>query len=316
MTQSAEATPSGSSATEPSVNRLPNFLIIGVQKSGTTSIYNYLKAHPQVFMSTVKETDFFERDWENEPPERQARKRNGVITLADYSRLFDGVTDEIAVGEASPNYLLHYKVSAERIRQQIPDAKLIAILRNPVQRAYSDYLMNVRDAIGKSHTSLGEQVKTRGESSYVLLKGRYYEQIKQFMTVFGPDQVKVFLYDDLRQDARGLMQEMYGFLGVDPTFTPDTSKRAQTGQVPKNQALNRLMRTENPLRSAVSGLLRVLFPESIRRQLRSQLLKLNSQSKAALPLSDTDKQLLIDYYRDDVLKLQDLLGRDLSAWLK
>ncbi|MEO0541965.1 MAG: sulfotransferase domain-containing protein, partial [Cyanobacteria bacterium P01_A01_bin.105] len=170
-------------------------------------------------------------------------------------------------------------------------------------------------AIGTAHTPLGEQVKTRGDSSFVLLKGRYYEQMKHFMDVFSPEQIKVFLYDDLRADAQGLMQEMYGFLGVDPTFTPDTTQRAQTAKVPKNHTLNRLMRTQNPLRSAVSGLMRVV-PESVRRQLRSQLLTLNSKSKAALPLSETDKQLLIDYYRDDILKLQDLLGRDLSSWLK
>jgi len=313
MTQSTESTVRPPAQ---SVKRLPNFLIIGVQKSGTTSIYNYLKAHPQIFMSAIKETNFFERDWANETPERQACRKDGVITLADYSRLFDGVTDEIAIGEASPNYLFHHEETVERIRQHLPDAKLVAILRNPVRRAYSDYLMNVRDAIGKTHRPLGEQVKTRGNTSYVLRKGLYYEQIQHFFEVFGRDQVKVLLYDDLRRDPVGLMQEMYGFLGVDPAFTPDTSKRAQTAQVPKNQSLNRLMRTKNPVRSAVSGMLRVLFPESIRRQLRSQLLNLNSQPKAALPLSDTDKQLLIDYYRDDVLKLQGLLGRDLSAWLQ
>ncbi|MEO1593524.1 MAG: sulfotransferase [Cyanobacteria bacterium J06632_22] len=312
MAQSAEATKSP----EQSVHRLPNFLIIGVQKSGTTSIYNYLKAHPQIFMSSVKETNFFERNWENESPERLARRKNGINTLADYSRLFDGVTDEQAWGEASPNYLFHHQQSVDLIRQHVPGAKLIAILRNPVERAYSDYLMSVRDAIGTSQRSLGEQVKTRGSSSFTLLKGRYYEQIKHFIDVFGTNQVQVLLYDDLRQDAGQLMQDMYAFLGVDPTFTPDTSKRAQTAQVPKNQALNRLMRTENPLRSVVSGVMRGLLPESTRQKLRSQLLSLNSQSKAALPLSDTDRQLLIDYYRDDILKLQDLLGRDLSAWLR
>lgn len=298
-----------------SPGRLPTFLIIGVQKSGTTSIYNYLKAHPQIFMSPVKETNFFEREWGKEPPEVLARRKVPVNTLADYSQLFTGATDEIALGEASPNYMLHHHKSADLIQAVVPQAKLIAVLRNPVERAYSDQLMHIRDAVGTQHQSLADQVKTRGESSYVLLKGKYADSIQHFIDVFGADQVKVFLYDDLRKDAIAFMQQMYEFIGVDASFTPDTSRKAQTAQVPKNQTLNRLLKTQNPLRSAVSGLLRRLLPQAARQRLRSQVISLNSDSKKQ-GLNPEERALLQDYYRADILKLQDLIQRDLSAWLK
>lgn len=296
--------------------RLPTFIIIGVQKAGTTSIYNYLKQHPQIYMSPIKETNFFERYWEQETPELQARRKskNGIMTLDDYCRLFDGVTDEIAFGEVSPNYMFHHPVSVRRIRDTVPDIKLIAVLRNPVQRAYSDYLMHLRDAIGTPRP-LGEQLKTSNDKSYVLLKGKYYESLKHFLDAFGPTRLQVFLYDDLCRNATAFMQAMYEYIGVDPNFEPDTALKMQSAKVIKNQKLNHLIRTQNPIRSAVSGFLRVLLPETLRRQLRSQIINLNSQDKSHLPLSDEERQLLQDYYREDILKLQDLIQRDLSFWL-
>ena len=162
---------------------LPNFLIVGVQKAGTTSIYNYLQEHPQVYMSLVKETNFLEKDWENMPPEQQ--NKNGIVTLEKYSELFADVKDEIAIGEASPNYLFHYESSAARIKKYVPDAKLIVVLRNPVERAYSDYLMHIRDAIG--YRSLSEQIKHSSHKSFILRKGFYYVPLKYYFAQFGQE---------------------------------------------------------------------------------------------------------------------------------
>ena len=94
--------------------KLPTFLIVGVQKAGTTSIYNYLQEHPQVYMSPIKETNFLERDWEKLVAENSNIK-NRISSFDDYCKLFSGVGDEIAIGEASPNYIFHYESSAPRI---------------------------------------------------------------------------------------------------------------------------------------------------------------------------------------------------------
>lgn len=295
--------------------RTPTFLIIGVQKSGTTSIYHYLKQHPQVYMSPVKETNFFERDWQQATTEMQQRKKDGILTWERYQQLFNGANENhIALGEASPNYMFHYRFAAEQIHQQLPKAKLIAVLRNPVQRAFSDYLMHVRDAVGQQ-TPLAEQVRSRGESSHVLLKGKYYASLKHFMDICGHDQVDVFLYDDLKQDSSQFMQGIYQSIGVNPDFAVNTTKKAQTAKVPKNQTVNRLLKTQNPIRTVATGLMQVV-PTQLRHQLRDRLIAINSQTKSKAKFTEEDTILLRQYYREDILKLQDLLQRDLSAWLE
>ncbi|MEL6854337.1 MAG: sulfotransferase [Cyanobacteria bacterium J06607_13] len=296
----------------------PNFLIFGVQKAGTTSVYSYLAQHPQVYVSPRKETQFMGRS----PAERRGEGidlktpggRQKILTIEAYEALFDGVTDELAIGEASPNYLFRHEYAVPAIETYTPDAKLIAILRDPVDRAYSDYLMHVRQVVGNQRP-LAEQVRDSGQTSHTLLKGKYYEGMKHFLEAFGPEQVKVFLYDELRQDSTAMMQQMFDFIGVDSGFAVDTGKRQQTAEVPKNQSVNKLLRTKNPLRSAAGSVLRMVLPEKKRQQLRSRLIAANSQGKEGLPLTPEDRTLLKDYYREDVLKLQELLGRDLSAWL-
>ncbi|MGP1387943.1 MAG: sulfotransferase family protein [Thainema sp.] len=295
---------------------LPNFIVFGVQKAGTTSIYNYLKQHPEIYMSPVKETNFFERDWATAPPETLAKKRNGIYTLEQYQQLFAGVTDELAIGEVSPNYLFHHDVAVPLIQQYVPQAKLITVLRNPVDRAYSDYLMHIRDAIDSdAEMSLAEQVRQRPDSSFTLLKGRYYQPLKQFVEAFGANQIQICLYDDLSRNAVQTMQTMYRFLGVDDQFEPDTQQRSQVAKVPKNKTVNSLMRTQNPIRSTAATALKLMMPEAARKQLRDRILALNSTDKSKMPLKAADRALLQDYYRDDILQLQDLINRDLSAWL-
>lgn len=293
---------------------LPNFIVFGVQKAGTTSLYNYLKQHPQIYMSPIKETNFFERDWSNASPEVKAKKRNGITSLEKYNALFAGATTELAVGEVSPNYLFHHQVAVPMIRQHLPQVKLIAILRNPVERAYSDYLMHVRDVLS-DQMDLASQVKFRANSSFMLRKGLYSEPLQHFYDVFGEQQIRVFLYDDLCRDAVRLMQEIYQFLGVDGHFQPDTSHRAQVARVPKNKTLNSLLRTRNPVRSLVASALRMVVPTTVRNQWRERLLALNSTDKSQRPLLVEERRLLLDYYRDDIDHLQTLIGRDLSVWL-
>ncbi len=296
---------------------LPNFLIFGVQKAGTTSIYTYLREHPQVYMSPLKEPEFLGRepDARSADGSPQPNRRKKIQTIQDYQALFDGVTDEIAIGEASPNYLFMHEQAVPKIQTHVPNAKLMAFLRNPVERAYSNYLMNVRDLVG-NRKPLADQVKYSSESSYTLLKGRYYEGIKHFLEVFGPEQVKIFLYRTLQQDSDALMREVYTFIGVDNNFKADTNRQQQQAEVPKNQAINQLLRTRNPLRSTAGAALKVVLPEAQRQKLRSRLISANSQGKEALPLLDEDRQLLENYYREDILRLQDLLERDLSSWLQ
>lgn len=295
--------------------KLPNFIIFGVQKAGTTSIYTYLKQHPQIYMSPVKETNFWSTDSKNIEPNGTPKKSNKILTIEQYAQLFENVKDEIAVGEASPNYLFHYQISSKLIYQHLPQVKLIAILRDPAERAYSDYLMNIRDAKSIGGRTLTEQLKYSSHKSYVLRKGLYYQPLKHYLEKFGHEQIRVYLYDDLCQSPVKFMQNMYEFLEVDPTFIPDTTRKAQEGKLPKNQAVNNLLRTQNPIRKVAATALKTFFPLEVRQNIRSRILEINSIDKKQLKLSVEERKLLVDFYRDDILKLQELIERDLSGWL-
>lgn len=293
--------------------KLPTFLIVGVQKAGTTSIYNYLKEHPQVYMSPIKETNFLEKDWEKAAPEILTKKGNGIYTFEKYCQLFAEVKDEVAIGEVSPNYLFHYKSSSECILRYLPNVQMLAILRNPVERAYSDYLMHVRDDISTDR-SLSYHIN-RQNSSFTILKGFYSEHIEYFGNKFGHDRLKIYLYDDLCKDPVGLMQDIYRTIGVDDTFIPDISRKAQIAQVPKVKFLNTILRKQNPLRSLVAGGLKYVLPLDVRQNIRSRLININSQ-KTVPPLTPAERQQLVEIYREDILKLQELIQRDLSSWLR
>ncbi|ASC69283.1 hypothetical protein XM38_002100 [Halomicronema hongdechloris C2206] len=295
--------------------KLPNFLIIGVQKAGTSSVYHYLKGHPQVYMSPIKEPNFLMRDWQSDPTTRVQRNKGKIRTLEAYCQLFQASQDEVAIGEASPNYLFHYQSAADQIQKYVPQAKLICILRNPVDRAYSDYLMHLRDAIHDKPRSLSEQIRYRAQQSFIIRKGFYYAPLKHFYTIFGREQLRVYLYDDLCESAVDFMQEIYRFLEVDSSFRPDVSRKAQVAQVPQNQWLNKLLRRENRARRVAATILRPLMSPQARHRLRAQLLNLNSKDKSQEPLRPEDRQQLIELYREDILKLQDLVHRDLSSWL-
>jgi hypothetical protein len=297
--------------------RLPTFIIVGVQKAGTTSIYDYLQQHPQVYMSPVKEPNFLERDWPRLLAEGAIASRpNRIDTFEKYAALFEGVTDEIAIGEASVNCLFHYDQSIHLIKKYVPDVQIIVVLRHPAERAYSDYLMHIRDCVpGEGQQSLGEIIATRAQTAYMIRKGFYTEGIQAFQAAFGADRVKVMLHDDLKASAADFMRDFYGFIGVDDHFETDVSRRAQTAEVPKNKSVNALLRSQNPFRTAVASTLRLFVPPEVRQQLRDRLIRLNSAQTSTDPFLPEDRAHLIALYRDDVLKLQDLLQRDLSTWL-
>lgn len=291
--------------------RLPNCLLAGFEKCGTTSIYNYLNQHPHIYMSPVKEPNFLERDWDTFTGEKKDR----IDTLEKYQNLFSAANDShIAIGEASPNLLFYYQSSIPRIQHYVPDAKIVAILRDPVERAYSDYLMHIRDEIKGNDRSLVDQVKYSPQTSHTLKKGLYYAPIQHFMAAFGPEQFQVCWYEDFAQDPIPFMQKLYQYFGVDPSFVPDVSHKAQMSQIPRSRSINKLLRTSNPLRNTIAAGLRLILPLNLRQRIRTLLLNLNSQGKATQSLSDEERSALSRYYYEDILQLQNLLQQDLSHW--
>lgn len=294
---------------------MPNFLIIGAAKSGTTALYHYMKQHPQIYMSPLKETEFFAFEGEKldfyGPGDMP---RHSITKLEDYQAQFQNVSNEIAIGEASPAYL-YISAASDRIQQHIPDAKLIVILRDPVERAYSQFLMFIRD--GRETTfdfaTALQLEETRASKNWAwgwryIDLGFYHLQLKRYFDKFDPGQIKVYLYEDLSKNPISVLQDVFCFLGVDETFVPDISVRHNISGMPKNKIIHSFLARPNLIKTA----LRPLLPTSLRKQLAKDLRDKNFSKPT---LSSEMRSQLIDIFREDILQLQDLIQRDLSAWL-
>ncbi len=297
---------------------MPNFLVIGAAKAGTTSLYSYLKEHPQIYMSPHKEPRFFAL--EGKPIDFQGpgdlTRFKFVTNIESYRALFEEVSHEVAIGEASPWYL-YVPQAPKRIKNYIPNAKLIAILRDPVERAYSNFLHAVSEELEPLNDFMqameAEEERIRHNWSYrwhYKQKGFYSVQIKRYYDLFDRDQIRFYLYDDFITSPMSVMQDIFRFLGVNDTFVPNTSQKHNVSRLPKNKVLDKLCRQPNSMKS----ILKPFLPSRLRQQVKTNLINLNLQKKPQL-LPEVRKQF-IEEYREDILRLQELIQRDLSRWLK
>jgi hypothetical protein len=298
--------------------RMPNFIIIGAAKSGTTSVYRYLQQHPLVYMSPLKETNFFAYEgqtlkfrWWGEPP---ISILHSITDINAYCAQFRDVSNELAIGEASPLYLYH-QTAAARIQHYLPNAKLIAILRHPVERAFSHFthlIRHNREPLSDFSQALQEEKARMREGwnwdYYYRDMGFYYVQLKRYFDIFARAQIKVFLYEELKTDAKGFMKQIFRFLGIDDAFLPDVSIRYNVSGSPKNKFVQAFLSKWNPIKAIVKSFL----PQELRYRLLSQVGN-KIFTKPELPLGIRSQ--LLEGYREDILKLQDLIKRDLSMWL-
>lgn len=307
---------------------MPNFLIIGAMKSGTTSLYHYLKQHPQIYMSPVKEPKFFALEGEKLYPGYQEDQKfewhgsggltriDGVRDIETYRQLFKEVSQEKAIGEASPLYIYVPK-AVERIKYYIPEAKLIAILRHPVDRAYSHFINWIQrgfEPYDADFIQVLQEEETRLKNDWSPIwhykqRGFYYIQLKRYYETFDRSQIKVCLYEEFRANPISIAQDIFKFLGVDNKFVPDTDQTYNLTGLTKNKSIKELINNPNPMKS----ILKPFLPKQLREYLKSYLKEKNT-FKPKLEL-DVRRQL-IEEYRDDILKLQELIQRDLSKWLE
>jgi hypothetical protein len=290
---------------------LPTFLVIGAAKAGTTALYWYLSEHPDVFMSPVKETNFFAYGVDDAGRLLYGdaeHHRFPIRTRAEYERLFQGAGGAAAVGEASPIYL-ECPQAAARIRELLPEARLLCILRHPVDRAYSDYQMflRARDRRLDPAADLTPAAPWARPDSHWMRIGRYHAQLARYYDRFPRDQIQVLLFDDLRRDAQAAVQDVYRFVGVDAGFRPDFDTPHNVGGMPSSVFLERVLRN-GAIRAAVSPLVPQRAVNWARR-LRTR----NMQQAPALP-AELRRELTADC-RDDILRTGELIGRRLDHWL-
>lgn len=291
---------------------LPNFIVIGAAKSGTTAMYWYLAEHPQVFMSPVKETNWFAYGVDDEGALAYGDPRIHrfpVKSAAAYEKLFAATGKARAVGEASPIYL-ECPQSAARIHTCMPDVRIICGLRNPVERAFSDYLMYLRDN-GRpfiAERELRTDSAWAQPDSHWMRVGRYHAALARYYAAFPRENIHIFLFDDLRRDLPRVVRETYRFLGVDPAFLPDLATPYNPGGVPENMLLERVFRHTAIARVAIERWL----PKSVFDRLR-RLRAANLQKPPPLP--EALRLELMEHFRDDIARTSALIGRDLGHWL-
>ena len=290
---------------------LPNFIVIGAAKAGTTALYWYLAEHPDVFMSPVKETNFFAygRDARGQllygDPEHH---QFPVKSLSEYEELFTEAGKAAAVGEASPMYL-ECPQAAGRIRALLPDTRIICGLRHPVDRAYSDRLMYLRSlgrALDPAHDLSVSAAWARPDSHWMRI-GRYHEQLTRYYEAFEREQIHIFLFDDLKRNPLRVMQEMYRFLGVEPGFVPDFATPHNVGGMPASKLLESVF-TSRAIRSAVGSWMPTRAANWV-RQLRTR------NMRQAPPLPAELRQELTRQFRADIARTSELIGRSLEHWL-
>jgi hypothetical protein len=300
---------------------LPNFLVLGAARSGTTSLYRYLSQHPAVYLSPVKEPNFFAFAGESTAGRGAGFQRMVSVSVTDpaeYRALFDGVTTETRYGEASTKYL-YLPSAVGNIRRYVPDARFVVTLRNPVERAYSQYLLTLRDMketltdFGAALEAEPQRIREDWDTSYHYAKrGFYYHQLRRYLDVFSRDQFSITLYDDLRRDPPTLMRVLFRFLGVDencPVDTQATHHSSRMVRTPRNEFWSTVMVKPSRTRT----FLKQMLPTALREPVSQRL---HERATFQPPLLPEVRAKLVAGYREDILRLQDLLGRDLSGWLK
>lgn len=312
----------------------PNFFTIGVVKAGTSSLHHYLEQHPHVYMSPIKETNYFSRkDIDsslfskaylntvnvdlNKYLSSNMREKIHIAHITeekDYLRLFSNVTNETAIGESSNSYIL-CEESPGLIHQAYPKAKIIIMLRNPVKRIFSHYLMNLRlgitlenDLITELKNDQTREINGWGANHQYFSIGLYYEQVKRIYDVFPAEQILLCYFEDYQQDGAAIMKKIYHFLGVKDDFKPDITEKINVAGIAKFKILNYLINYFG-------------FFDWARRRLPVTWRKLFKKywytvDKKSIPvMSAEEKQYLVNYYREDIINLGKFLKKDLSHWL-
>jgi hypothetical protein len=297
-------------------NVLPDFLIVGASKSGTSSIFHYLKQHPEIFLSEVqKEGRYFSQMKGNfSGPGDSGIDKTITPNLEQYKTLFKNYNNEKTAGDISPEYLYFHEKAIPLIKKVLgTHTKIIIILRSPVERAFSGYMHFKRDKREDlSFEEALEKEEERKQKNWIWAwqyknSGLYYDQVKAYLDNFR--NTKVIVFDDFREQPKKILAEICEFLGVNPDFEFDTSYKYNVSGNPKSQILYKLETSRG-----LVIFLKKFIPNKMVGKLKNSLTGEKQMKKEKM--KPETKQQLIKFFKNDILKLQELIEQDLSHWLK
>lgn len=298
--------------------KLPNFLVVGAARCGTTSLFYYLLQHPDVYIPKRKECMFFSGMSKHIQGRGRVFASSVVSDLEAYQALFADVAGEKAVGEISTDYLYFHQPSIRNIKRVLGDhTRIIIMLRNPVQRAYSHYLHHRRYGIEElsfEDALVAEPERIRQNHFWAFhysTASFYFPAVQAYLEHFR--HVKVCLYDDLERDPSGVVREIYAFLGVDASFVPDVTERYNVS----GEYRSRVVRFLSQKSDAAKRMLFPLFKRWVEHERgRRGLEKLLARMLVKPSMRADTRRILMDRHRQDIVKTQRLIQRGLEHWLR
>ena len=295
----------------------PDFFIVGAPRCGTTALYTYLRRHPDVFMPDLKEPHHFCTD---------IKSVNIVKSLDKYLRLFDMAPENAVAGEASVFYLSS-TTAARNIHNFNPDAKIVVMLRDPIDMIHSNYLKNLSLRV-ESEGNFGKALKLErdrtdgplapivdandGFKLRYLANARFADQLERYFAVFGRERVFTIIYDDLKNAPQELYRRICLFLEIEPIAPRAFEVVNQNIQV-RSKLIERFLRRPP---AWAAGLSHALMSPSVRRKMVDRIVASNSVVRPRDPIPTAIRRRLAAELRPDVDRLERLLGRDLSHWCR
>ena len=285
-----------------------DFFIVGAPKAGTTSLYHYLNEHLEIEMSSQKEPDFFSD--KSLQKQKLYYAKNRIDTIEKYNSLFQR-EDVILRGDASVSYLFYEDVPHKLI-QYNPDAKIIIMLRNPIDRAFSHYLMDYGlGLISESfETIIQKQSKHKNANLFYqqyIQVSEYAKQIKRYLEVFSKDNIYFIDYEDFKNKTSDIVNSVLMFLAVNDDFQSYLRKKHNTYTAPKNRII-RYVYSFVSFRNMLANIL----PRNLTKIIRNLLFRSDKKPK----LSDSTRDFLKKHFESDVRELSKLLNKDFAKWIR
>lgn len=297
----------------------PNFLIIGAQKCGTTALYDALRQHPEIYMSPVKEPFYFILNGTPPPFPIPSEEYRAQLRYTDesYAALFQGATGQRAIGEASAIYLSSYQPArtAANIYAFNPQMRLIALVRQPADRAYSAFHYYQGRNFEPEQTFCAalaaEPVRRKGNDLPDVrhfANGCYFANLKPYFDRFPREQLRVYLYEEWNQQPAAVLRDLFAFLGVDDHVMIEPERKNVTFSY-RHAWLQHFLNKPNAARQMLEIIVRGRLRAGLYRRVKRY-------NRVKLPILDPQlRQELTERYRTDIEQLQTLIGRDLSHWL-
>jgi len=297
------------------MSKLPTFLVVGAAKAGTTSLHYFMEQHPEICVPPCKETYFFNQKsmagtWPEVPSYNEE----------EYRELFRTSTTEQtrAWGEVTTSNLYYHEEAVPKIRKLLGDPQIVILIRNPIDRAYSNWTytsanygepLSFEEAIKEEQNRIEQKVMFM--THYVSV-GFYFEAVKNYLSAFS--RHKVYLLEDLKGKAPEMMSDVCEFIGVDGSVKPDFETIYNLSGIPRSRLLHKfVIRDDGTKGPPLERITRLVLG---RKRADRLFYSLRVKNLRRVPMKPGTRKRLVEIYREDVLKLQDLIGRDLSPWLE